>query len=218
MLDLMAPLGRPPLDTYSPTQIVRTAEPMPAGIWELEIGVRASALTGTSGLAASPALPSYGVRYGLTPNLDVSVGEGPGRNLFELKFAPIPALWSFYVGGDQSQVQAGTIMEVALPWLTPRLSFRASAPGLPASLFGGAPGFTGVRPSATLGAETRVLRFVNLGADIVYSHDVPQPVSIGVGATFRPIGNLGLALYGGASGSSAGFLRLHLGSMAAIRF
>lgn len=212
MLDLlMTPLGRPPLDTYSPSQLVQTAEPMPAGIWEIEGG----AIGGTLLTPAMQVFPVAGIRYGLTPNLELGAGfpGGLARNVVQLKYAPIPALWALNVGADLSWIKAGTTFEIALPWITPRLSVEGRA----ATTLVTQPNTASpVRTTATVvtaGAETRALRAVHLGADVAYTVGNNDPL-VSVGARFRPLGNLGLATHVTTSISGA----LGFGAVAAARF
>jgi len=218
VLDLLAPLGRPPLDTFSPTQVVRTAEVMPAGVWELEGGARFSPVTGLTGAG--------GLRGGLLPGLELSVAFPPPANwdaerrLVGLRFAPIPSLWSLEVssdvppfGGRALGLEAGSTLEIALPWFTPRLSPRVFYLRSP-----GPDGFAeSLHPRLAVGVETRAFKVVSLGLD--YDYGFWGASTLNFGTRFRAIGNLGGALFaslptyalGNPSTYKAGFL-------AAMRF
>jgi hypothetical protein len=220
MLDFFEPLGRPPLDTYSPTQVVRTAEPMPSGVWEFEGGLihqtNSATLAGTYAAVHGGLLPGF--------QLDVAWPQPSGgtaaRRTVGLRFAPIPALWSFDIGadlasfkpGDYYAIEGGTTLEIGLPLVTPRLAPRITyqAPGIG--------GMTGSwLPRVALGAETHALKLVTLGLDYDYGFAADSTLSLG--ARFRPFGNFGVALFASSPMSSLGSaVTLSGGAIAGVRF
>lgn len=211
MLDLMTPLGRPPLDTYSPTQVVRTADTMPAGVWELD----GSVFT----LGGGP-IAQGSVRYGLLPGLQVDagypaaavtgVGRPTGRRMLAVSYAPIPALWALSLSYDPPNdvisswhtIEAGTTFEIGLPWVTPRISPRVS---YQETLFGRNGGTTAWDTRVDIGFETpRLFRTFSLGADFDYGTTY-STANLGIRA--RLFGNVGAAGFAGwqvpAFGSTA---------------
>lgn len=194
MYDLFAPLGRPPLDTFSPTQVVRTAENMPTGVWEIEGG-------GTYADGDSVVMPVAGVRYGLLPGMQIDAVFAPysrtARRSVGLKYAPLPAMWSLDLtydilarGQNSSALEAGTTLEIALPWVTPRVAPRLSyvriaQADLPRESW---------LPRLDLGFEVGALRPITLGADVDLA--LNEPSTISVGGRLRLFANVGLAIFG----------------------
>lgn len=218
MLDLlMTPLGRPPLDTYSPTQVIRSAEPMPTGIWEVEAGY-----VSHGGIGSAVG----GIRGGLFPGLQIDLTLPQSRaelarRSIAVQYAPIPALWALNLGYDaplanagMQRLEAGTVLELALPWLTPRLAprvFYEFPDGPPGSLQMGR-----WEPRVAFGVESRILRFMTVGADLDHGGATTTAT---LGARFRPLGNLGMAAFVGSTVPGSGPAPLvHGGVITSFRF
>jgi hypothetical protein len=213
MLDFLTPLGRPPLDGYSPTQVIRTAEPVPAGVWEVELG---------SAVLPPVPLAGVGIRWGIVPGLAVDLGayapHYTGRRVLGVHYAPIPALWSVHAGVDPpyslnastGTLEVGSTLELALPFITPRLAPRFLA------VWTAGPGQgTTYAARVAIGFETRVLRAIHLGGELDLEPNSPDPAILNAGIRFRIIDNIGGSVFGQFR---PGTLAFQAGVLAAWRF
>lgn len=190
MIDFVSPLGQPPLNSFSPTQEVRTADVLPTGVWEIELGAQES-----RGFAIAP----FGVRTGVVPGLELDLGyPGAGRQVLSAAYGVIPGMLALSAGWTPSLLAGANQLEVAsqiqleTPWGTPRISPRldwlssyGNRSSIPAQWF----------PRLDLGYDYPLTSDLSAGADVDLDAAAPAQTAVALGARARLFDNLGGSLY-----------------------
>ncbi len=204
MIDLISPLGRPPLDTFSPTQEVRTADVLPVGIWEVELGAAYNGGPTYPGVYfPTPAYVSpAGIRTGVLPGMELDLGiPAQGRRLLSVAYALLPGLLAFNAGWTPNPALASNLFEVGselqlpTPWGTPRIVPQVAwIPSHPGSMTGTT--ITGTwLPRIDVGYDLALLRNVTAAADIDVDAGAVSQTDVALGLRVRLVDNLGGAIY-----------------------
>ncbi len=200
MIDLISPLGRPPLDTFSPTQEVRTADVLPVGIWEVEVGAAYNG--GPTNPGVYFPTPSYlspaGIRTGVLPGLELDLGiPAQGRRLLSAAYALLPGLLAFNAGWtpnpalDSNLFELGSELQLPTPWGTPRIAPRVDwIPPRPGATITGT-----WLPKIDVGYELALVRNLTAAADVDVDAGAVSRTAVALGLRVRIVDNLGGAIY-----------------------